>query len=76
MGAFAMILWCAALTYPYFALLMRAKRLRVSPLYEIIGLDILMHEEREKLPYICQKTHQILRENKSRKLAEDLEKEY
>jgi ammonia channel protein AmtB len=47
-----MIFWTTLLSYPYFYLLNKAKRLRVSPLYEIIGLDILMHEEGDKLDYI------------------------
>ena len=48
------VIWSAGMTAPYFYFLNKIQRLRVTPLYEIIGMDILMHEEREKLSHISQ----------------------
>jgi Amt family ammonium transporter len=59
-GALSLTLWTVAMTLPYFYLLNKIQRLRVSPLYEIIGLDILMHEEKEKLSHISQQTLEVL----------------
>lgn len=60
-GSVAQIFWTALISYPYFWILMKNKRLRVSALYEIIGLDILMHEEGDKLDYLPPISHQILK---------------
>ena len=59
-GALSLALWVVAMTLPYFYLLNKIERLRVTPLYEIIGLDILMHEEKEKLSHISQQTLEVL----------------
>lgn len=71
LGAFVLILLAALVTIPYFKILMSMKRLRVSTMYEIIGLDILMHEERDKLPYINENILEILEQ---KKLVEEINK--
>lgn len=61
-GLLAFALWSFSIAFPYFYSLMKIGRLRVPPLYEIIGMDILMHEERDKLSHIDQKTIEVLEE--------------
>lgn len=64
LGVVALILWTLAITIPYFFFLNRMKRLRVPPIYEIIGLDMLMHEETHKLSYISDLSIKILEHQK------------
>ncbi|CDW76015.1 ammonium transporter [Stylonychia lemnae] len=72
LGAASLIGWTVLLTFPYFYILKRLKRLRVNAIYEIIGLDALMHEDIDKFDYISDKSmkiidHQIQRKSDSSK---------
>eukprot|EP00347_Sterkiella_histriomuscorum_P006219 403353608 len=67
-GALALIFWSSFLSIPYFYFLNKMKRLRVAPIYEIIGLDTLMHEEIDKFNYISDKSVQILDHQHKQKL--------
>lgn len=48
----ALILWTSACSVPYFYIINKLKRLRVPAIYEIIGLDSLLHEESDKITFI------------------------
>jgi ammonia channel protein AmtB len=41
-GAIAIIVWSFATSFPYFFILNKINRLRISPIIEIIGQDELM----------------------------------
>lgn len=58
-GALALSLWAVLITFPYFYFTNKFERLRVPPIYEIIGNDIMMHEEKEKLTHIDSQTISI-----------------
>lgn len=48
-GAVALTLWAAITSYIYFKLADSLGRLRVPLFYEVVGLDLLMHTESDKL---------------------------
>jgi ammonia channel protein AmtB len=47
-----LFLWATILSFGYFYLMKKMNRLRVDPIFEIIGLDAVMHEEIEKFDYV------------------------
>ncbi len=58
-GGLSLIIWTITITFPYFYFTNKIGRLRVPPIYEIIGTDIMMHEEKEKLTHIHAQTTSI-----------------
>ena len=52
LGATALVIWPSILSAPYFYIILKLNRLRVHAVYEIIGLDYLLHEESDKIIYI------------------------
>ena len=66
-----MTAWNMLFTIPYFYAVKRFGRLRVAPIYEIIGLDVLMHEEFDKLGYISEKSIKILEHQKKQRLEKE-----
>lgn len=52
LGAFMLFLWSSLLSFGYFYLMKKMNRLRVDPIYEIIGLDAVMHEEVDKFNHV------------------------
>ncbi len=42
-GAFAIMTWAAIVSFLYFYILKRVNKFRVGYIYEITGMDVLMH---------------------------------
>lgn len=51
-GVCMLFLWSSILSVGYFYMMKKMNRLRVDPIYEIIGLDAVMHEEIDKFDYV------------------------
>ena len=48
-----MFLWSSVLAFGYFYMMKQMDRLRVEPIFEIIGLDSVMHEESDKFSHVA-----------------------
>ena len=48
----AIFLWASFLSISYFYMMKKLNRLRVDAIYEIIGLDAVMHEECDKFNHV------------------------
>lgn len=59
-GGASLIAWASLFSISYFKCAKHIGRLRVQPIYEIIGLDALMHEESDKFQYIPERTRDVL----------------
>lgn len=53
-GIIAIFSWTTFLCYGFFALMKKMNRLRVDAIYEIIGLDAIMHEEFDKFDHVSE----------------------
>ena len=42
-GAIALSLWATLFCWIFFSIMSQVKRFRVAPIYEIVGIDLLMH---------------------------------
>jgi len=42
-GALTILIWCASISFAYFKILDKLKRFRVGKIYEITGMDALLH---------------------------------
>eukprot|EP00347_Sterkiella_histriomuscorum_P003159 403365366 len=51
-GAIALTFWTSLCSVPYFYIINKMKRLRVPAIYEVIGLDNMLHEESKKIKFI------------------------
>ena len=47
-GLLALFGWASLISIPYFYIIQKLKRLRVPAAYEIIGLDMIFHEDSDK----------------------------
>lgn len=52
LGALSLFLWTSFVSFPYFYFINKNKRLRVPAIYEIIGLDYMLHEESLKIKFV------------------------
>lgn len=42
-GAIALSVWASLFCWIFFSIMSQVKRFRVAPIYEIVGIDLLMH---------------------------------